>query len=81
VVFARAQVSNLLIINSPPPVGYSYCDATGPNAPAPTGPAGHGDSCGAWNDTRTAELALDMKVVKCRSPLNVLNYTSDHSWY
>ena len=39
-------MANLLIINSPPPVGYSYCD--------PAGPGGNGSSCGAWNDTRTA---------------------------
>jgi hypothetical protein len=44
--YGWTQAANLLIINSPPPVGYSYCD--------PAGPAGNGSSCGAWNDTRTA---------------------------
>jgi len=38
--------ANILIINSPVPVGYSYC--------TPQGPAGHANSCGAWNDSRTA---------------------------
>ena len=40
------KAANVLILNSPPPVGYSYCD--------PTGPSGKGESCGSWNDTRTA---------------------------
>jgi serine carboxypeptidase-like clade 1 len=48
--YSWSKFSNLLIINSPPPVGFSYCD--------PAGPAGDGYSCGAWNDTRTAEHNL-----------------------
>jgi hypothetical protein len=28
-----------------------------------------------------APVAVGDKVIKCRSPLNVLKYTSDHSWY
>ena len=48
--FSWSKFSNLLIINSPPPVGFSYCD--------PAGPAGDGYSCGKWNDTRTAEHNL-----------------------
>jgi carboxypeptidase C (cathepsin A) len=44
--YGWTKLANLLIINSPPPVGYSYCD--------PAGPAGKGNSCGSWNDTRTA---------------------------
>lgn len=35
-----------MIINSPPPVGYSYC--------TPAGPSGGPDSCGTWNDSKTA---------------------------
>jgi carboxypeptidase C (cathepsin A) len=38
--------ASVLIYNSPPPVGYSYCD--------PAGPAGDGYSCGDWDDHRTA---------------------------
>jgi len=45
--YAWTQKANLLIINSPPPVGYSYCDNFGP--------AGNGSSCGKWNDERTAK--------------------------
>ena len=44
--YGWTKLANLLIINSPPPVGYSYCD--------PAGPSGKGNSCGSWNDTRTA---------------------------
>eukprot|EP00301_Raphidiophrys_heterophryoidea_P007010 c12769_g1_i1.p1 GENE.c12769_g1_i1~~c12769_g1_i1.p1 ORF type:complete len:549 (+),score=114.78 c12769_g1_i1:1347-2993(+) len=42
-----SKVSNILIVNSPPPVGFSYCDTFGPS--------GNGTSCGDWNDTRTAQ--------------------------
>ncbi len=48
--FSWSKFSNLLIINSPPPVGFSYCD--------PAGPSGDGFSCGSWNDTRTAHHNL-----------------------
>eukprot|EP00667_Euglena_gracilis_P007363 EG_transcript_7434 len=44
--YSWTQFANLLLINSPPPVSYSYCD--------PAGPSGDGYSCGPWNDTRTA---------------------------
>lgn len=44
--YTWSKVANVLILNSPPPVGYSYCD--------PVGPTGNGYSCGSWNDTRTA---------------------------
>ena len=36
-----------MIINSPPPVGYSYC--------MPAGVSGDGYSCGNWTDERTAK--------------------------
>ncbi len=45
-VHSWTKVANLLIINSPPPVGYSYC--------SPIGPSGNGTSCGTWNDSKTA---------------------------
>ena len=32
----------------------SYCE--------PSGPAGHGDSCGSWNDTRTAQHNYEFMV-------------------
>ena len=41
-----SKIANLLIINSPPPIGYSYC--------TPAGQAGDGYSCGTWNDSKTA---------------------------
>jgi carboxypeptidase C (cathepsin A) len=44
--YSWSKLANLLIINSPPPVGYSYCD--------PAGPEGGGYSCGTWNDEKTA---------------------------
>ncbi|CAB9528207.1 Carboxypeptidase Y homolog A [Seminavis robusta] len=44
--YSWSKLANILIINSPPPVGYSYCE--------PIGPSGDGNSCGAWNDELTA---------------------------
>jgi len=41
------QVANVLVINSPPPAGFSYCN--------PEGPTGKGESCGTWNDTKNAQ--------------------------
>jgi carboxypeptidase C (cathepsin A) len=40
--YGWTKAANILIINSPPPVGYSYC--------TPAGPGGDGNSCGTWND-------------------------------
>lgn len=48
--YGWTKMANLLIINSPPPVGYSYCE--------PAGPSGKAASCGAWNDSRTAQHNL-----------------------
>lgn len=42
------QLGSLLVLNSPPPVGFSYCN--------PGGPAGNGYSCGNWTDERTAQM-------------------------
>ena len=44
--YAWTKKANVLIINSPPPIGYSYCE--------PAGQTGDGYSCGTWNDTKTA---------------------------
>lgn len=44
--FAWTEFAHVLVIDSPPPVGYSYCDASGPS--------GNGTSCGDWDDERTA---------------------------
>lgn len=44
--YSWSKLASILIINSPPPVGYSYCD--------PIGQAGNGSSCGTWNDSKTA---------------------------
>lgn len=43
--FSWSKFAHLLIIDFPPPVGFSFCN--------PPGPAGGGPSCGAWNDTST----------------------------
>jgi len=44
--FSWTKVANLLVVNNPPPVGFSYCD--------PVGPSGDGFSCGNWNDSLVA---------------------------
>lgn len=43
--YSWTTFANVLILNGPAPVGYSYCE--------PEGPGGNGTSCGSWNDTRT----------------------------
>ena len=43
--YSFSKLANVLILNSPAPVGYSYC--------TPAGPSGNGTSCGSHNDTRT----------------------------
>eukprot|EP00966_Prymnesium_polylepis_P194224 4502545-Prymnesium_polylepis.2 len=45
------KVANVIAVNNPPPIGFSYCDGGKGNN---TGPAGDGYSCGAWNDTSVA---------------------------
>lgn len=40
------KLGNVLAFDWPPPVGYSYCNDD---------PAGDGNSCGAWNDTRATD--------------------------
>ena len=42
------HLANTLVIDSPPPVGFSYCD--------PAGPSGNGTSCGPWDDASTASV-------------------------
>jgi len=49
--FRWTTLGSLLVINSPPPVGFSYCE--------PAGPSGSGTSCGSWNDTKTARHNLE----------------------
>ncbi len=44
--YAWTKLANILILNGPAPVGYSYCNGN---------PAGNGYACGSWNDTRTFE--------------------------
>lgn len=46
--YTWTKVANILMYDSPPPVGYSYC---GDNV------GGDGYSCGDWDDTRTAKAA------------------------
>jgi len=40
------KLANVLVLENPPPVGYSYCE--------PAGPEGQGTSCGPWNDSTVA---------------------------
>ena len=42
--YSWSKQANVLILNGPAPVGYSFCNDN---------PAGDGYACGSWNDTRT----------------------------
>lgn len=49
---AWTKAANVIAVNNPPPIGFSYCDGqSGPN----NGPSGDGYSCGPWNDTSVAK--------------------------
>jgi serine carboxypeptidase-like clade 1 len=49
--FCSFRFASVLVVDSPPPVGFSYCTQYGP--------AANGTSCGAWNDTLTAEANVN----------------------
>lgn len=44
--YGWSRNANLLIVDNPPPIGFSYCN--------PAGPKAGGTSCGAWNDELVA---------------------------
>jgi len=44
--YSWSKHANILAVQNPPPVGFSYCD--------PIGPTGKGNSCGPWNDSAVA---------------------------
>ena len=45
--YAWTKFANVLVVDSPPPVGFSYCSQYGPS--------GNGTSCGPWTDTDVFE--------------------------
>jgi len=45
--YSWTTVANILVVDNPPPVGFSYC--------TPIGPTGNGTSCGNWNDSYVAQ--------------------------
>lgn len=52
--YAWSRNATVIAVDSPPPVGFSYCSAEGPS--------GDGASCGTWNDEKVAKanrLALE----------------------
>ena len=44
--YGWTQVANVIAVNNPPPIGFSYCAAPGPS--------GDGYSCGDWDDALVA---------------------------
>jgi len=50
-IYSWTRNSSLLIRNLPPPVGYSYCNVSGPS--------GDGYSCGDWDDNRAAKHSFE----------------------
>ncbi|KAK3287813.1 hypothetical protein CYMTET_4693 [Cymbomonas tetramitiformis] len=46
--YSWSKAASLLIVDNPPPVGFSYCSSAGQR--------GDGYSCGAWNDTGVAAV-------------------------
>jgi cathepsin A (carboxypeptidase C) len=52
--FSWTKFANILIVDSPPPVGFSYCTQEGPS--------GKGTSCGPWNDSLVATANANLIV-------------------
>jgi hypothetical protein len=50
---AWTKIGNVIAVNNPPPIGYSYC--TGQKNASNDGPSGDGYSCGPWNDGSVAK--------------------------
>uniref|UniRef100_A0A6B2L3B8 Carboxypeptidase n=1 Tax=Arcella intermedia TaxID=1963864 RepID=A0A6B2L3B8_9EUKA len=48
--YSWSKLGNLLIVDNPPPVGFSFC--------LPAGPTADGNSCGPWNDQYVAQTNL-----------------------
>ena len=48
--YSWTRVADVVVMDAPPPIGFSYCN--------PLGPSGPGTSCGDWDDARTADVNL-----------------------
>ena len=58
--YAWTKLGNIIAVNNPPPIGFSYCDGgSGSN----TGPGGDGYSCGPWNDDLVAKVRTPAKAL------------------
>lgn len=56
--YAWTQVANVIAVNNPPPIGFSYCNGQ-TSTPGNDGPSGDGYSCGPWNDTTVSRDVYD----------------------
>ena len=50
--YGWTKIGNVIAVNNPPPIGFSYCDGGKGTNP---GPGGDGYSCGPWNDASVAK--------------------------
>jgi serine carboxypeptidase-like clade 1 len=67
--FRWTTFATMIVLEAPPPIGFSYC--------TPPGPTGNGTACGVWNDTRCGEADAEALGIILHDQLpQLLNGTS-----